>query len=77
MKLGKKILSSVCAMALLVSSIAAPASAAYDANECYAEGYDVSVQIAAEGSVLLKNEGGILPLAEGTEVSSLGAMSYD
>ncbi len=77
MKLGKKILSSACAMALLATSVAAPASAAFDANDCYAEGYDVSVQIAAEGSVLLKNKDKTLPLAEGTKVTLLGAMSYN
>ena len=77
MKLGKKILSSACAMALLATSVAAPANAAFDANDCYAEGYDVSVQIAAEGSVLLKNKDKTLPLAEGTKVTLLGAMSYN
>lgn len=78
MKLGKKILSSACAAALLMTSAVVPVSAAsYDANDCYAEGYDVSVQIAAEGAVLLKNKDSILPLAEGTKVTLLGAMSYN
>ncbi len=77
MKLGKKILSTLCAAAMLVTSFAAPAMASFDANECYAEGYDVSVQIAAEGAVLLKNKDNVLPLAEGTKVTLLGAMSYN
>lgn len=45
-------------------------------DNCYAEGYEVSVEIGAEGSVLLKNDG-ILPLAQGTGVTVLGAMSYN
>ena len=45
-------------------------------DNCYAEGYEVSVDIGAEGSVLLKNDG-ILPLAQGTRVTVLGAMSYN
>ena len=49
----------------------------YDSDSCYAEGYEISVNLAAEGSVLLKNEDDILPLAEGTKVTLLGAMSYN
>ena len=45
-------------------------------DNCYAEGYEVSVEIGAEGSVLLKNDG-VLPLAQGTGVTVLGAMSYN
>ena len=45
-------------------------------DNCYAEGYEVSVDIGAEGSVLHKNDG-ILPLAQGTGVTVLGAMSYN
>lgn len=79
MKLGKKILSTVTVLAMLLSCIAMPAASAatYDADYCYSEGYDLSVQIGAEGSVLLKNDDGTLPLAEGTKVTVLGAMSYN
>ncbi|MCD7814966.1 MAG: glycoside hydrolase family 3 C-terminal domain-containing protein [Lachnospiraceae bacterium] len=47
------------------------------ADYVYSEGYDVDVQLEAEGAVLLKNENNILPLAEGTGVTILGAMSYN
>jgi beta-glucosidase len=53
------------------------AEAAPNADECYQEGYDACANIEAEGAVLLKNEGDVLPLAEGTKVTILGAMSYN
>ena len=49
----------------------------YDSEDCYAEGYENCVDLCAEGSVLLKNDDSILPLAEGTKVTLLGAMSYN
>ena len=77
MKLGKKILSAVVAVMMLLSIAPAASAATYDADYCYSEGYDVAVQIGAEGSVLLKNKDNLLPLAEGTKVTVLGAMSYN
>ncbi|MBQ9306710.1 MAG: glycoside hydrolase family 3 C-terminal domain-containing protein, partial [Clostridia bacterium] len=71
-----RILSILCIVALLLTSLAPVSSLALTADEAYAEGYDVSVQLEAEGAVLLKNSG-ILPLAEGTGVTVLGAMSYN
>ncbi len=44
---------------------------------CFEEGTDVATRIQEEGSVLLQNEDETLPLAEGTKVSILGAMSYN
>ncbi len=77
MKLSKKIISAVCALAMLLSCVSGSAFAeTFDANECYAEGYSVNVQLESEGAVLLKNTG-VLPLAEGTKVTILGAMSYN
>lgn len=75
MKYGKKLLSLLCALAMLFSTTAMAAT--YDGDYCYAEGYDVSVQIAGEGAVLLRNENKTLPLAEDTKVTVLGAMSYN
>ncbi len=78
MKLGKRILSTLCAAAMLVTCMVVPAVAeTYDGDYCYAEGYDVSVQIGGEGAVLLRNENNTLPLAEGAKVTVLGAMSYN
>lgn len=77
MKLGKKILSAVVAVMMLLSIAPAASAATYDADYCYSEGYDVAVQIGAEGSVLLKNKDNLLPLAEDTKVTVLGAMSYN
>lgn len=61
----------------LASEAGGEGSAVYDADYCYQEGYNVDVNIGAEGSVLLKNENSVLPLAEGTKVTLLGAMSYN
>ncbi len=47
-----------------------------DGVYCYEEGYNVSVEIGAEGSVLLKNDD-LLPLEEGAKVTILGSMSYN
>ncbi len=55
---------------------ASTASKTYTADECYAEGYEVCVNIESEGAVLLKNNS-CLPLAESTKVTILGAMSYN
>ena len=52
-------------------------STEYTPDQCYDEGYNVCVDIAGEGAVLLKNENNALPLAEGAKVSVLGAMSYN
>lgn len=49
----------------------------YSADECYQEGYNVCVDVLSEGAVLLKNSENVLPLAEGTKVTLLGAMSYN
>ena len=76
MNMRSRILSILCIVALLLTSLAPVSSLALTADEAYAEGYDVSVQLEAEGAVLLKNSG-ILPLAEGTGVTVLGAMSYN
>ena len=73
----KKILSLAAAAMMLFGMIPAAGAATYDADYCYAEGYDVAVQIGAEGSVLLKNKDNVLPLAEETKVTVLGAMSYN
>ncbi len=77
MKLGTKILSAAVAVMMLFSILPAAVAETYNADYCYAEGYDVAVQIGAEGSVLLKNKDNILPLAENTKVTVLGAMSYN
>lgn len=49
----------------------------YDSAACFEEGTKVASAIQEEGSVLLKNAGGLLPLDQGTKVSILGAMSYN
>lgn len=76
-----KRISSMAFAAAMVMSVVNPATiyvqAAPTADECYAEGYDVNVQLEAEGAVLLKNDDNCLPLAEGTKVTMLGAMSYN
>lgn len=46
MKLGKKILSAVVAVMMLLSIAPAASAATYDADYCYSEGYDVAVQSA-------------------------------
>lgn len=58
-------------------ALAAEEGESFDAESCFQEGYDICVNIEAEGSVLLKNEGSLLPLAEGSKVTLLGAMSYN
>ena len=42
-----------------------------------AEGREIDAQIEAEGAVLLRNENSTLPLAKGSKVTILGAMSYN
>lgn len=49
----------------------------FSADECYEEGYNICVNVESEGAVLLKNKDNCLPLAEGTKVTILGAMSYN
>lgn len=46
-------------------------------TECMAEGREIDTEIEAEGAVLLRNENGTLPLAKGSKVTILGAMSYN
>ena len=77
MKTGRKIVSALLALMMLIGILPAAGAAGFDADYCYAEGYDVAVQIGAEGSVLLKNKDNTLPLAEDTKVTVLGAMSYN
>lgn len=49
----------------------------YDSAACFEEGTRVATAIQEEGTVLLQNTDDVLPLAEGTKVSVLGAMSYN
>ncbi len=49
----------------------------YDLASCYSEGYNVSMRVGEEGSVLLKNSDNSLPLAKGDKVTLLGAMTYN
>lgn len=49
----------------------------YDSDYCYNEGYESCVDIVSEGAVLLRNQDNLLPLAEGSKVTLLGAMSYN
>ncbi len=73
-----KCLSMACAAVLLVSAAAPVAFAAeLSTDDCYVEGYDTSVEIVAEGSVLLKNKDQVLPLQNGARVTILGSMSYN
>lgn len=77
---SKKATSMFCCTAIVASmlgTVPVAAEESYTADDCYAEGYDVNVQLEAEGAVLLKNENNCLPLAEGTKVTLLGAMSYN
>ena len=77
MKTRNQILAALLAVVMLLSMMPLAGAETYDADYCYAEGYDLSAQIGAEGAVLLKNRENILPLAEGTQVTVLGAMSYN
>lgn len=45
--------------------------------ECMEEGREIVTEIEAEGAVLLRNENNALPLAKGSKVTILGAMSYN
>lgn len=49
----------------------------YDSTECFNEGTTVATALQEEGTVLLKNDNNVLPLASGVKVSILGAMSYN
>lgn len=81
MKRGRhfnKLVSAVCAAAMLAATPSLPAYAQeLSSDDCYVEGYDTSVSIAAEGAVLLKNQDNLLPLAKGVKVTLLGSMSYN
>ena len=48
-----------------------------DEMHLLAEGREIVTQMAAEGSVLLRNENNALPLALGSKVTILGAQSYN
>lgn len=54
----KRVTSMACCMALVAAMLGSiPVSAeGMTADDCYAEGYDVNVQLEAEGAVLLKNK---------------------
>lgn len=49
----------------------------YSVDTCLAEGREISKEIESEGAVLLRNENNALPLAKGSKVTILGAMSYN
>ena len=76
-KVSSMAVSTAMIMSLLGTGSVPAMAAAMTADDCYAEGYDVNVQLEAEGAVLLKNSENCLPLAEGTKVTLLGAMSYN
>ena len=45
-------------------------------SDLYSEGYNIDVELEAEGSVLLKNDNGTLPFKDGAKVTLLGFYSY-
>ncbi len=49
----------------------------YTVESNYLTGYEACVDIMSEGTVLLKNEDNLLPLADGTRVTLTGAGSYN
>lgn len=49
----------------------------YTVEGNYLDGFEASVDIMSEGTVLLKNENNILPLEDGTNVTLMGAGSYN
>ncbi len=53
------------------------AGAVLTEEECLIEGREIVAKLAAEGSVLLRNEDGTLPLEKGSKVTILGAQSYN
>lgn len=52
-------------------------SAVMSEADCMEEGRQIVTEIEGEGAVLLRNENDTLPLAKGTKVTILGAMSYN
>jgi len=52
-------------------------SASQGAEENYLEGFEASVNIMSEGTVLMKNTENLLPLKENSKVTILGAGSYN
>ena len=75
--LGGAAATAVGSPGIALADDAAGEVESYNAADCYQEGYDVCINVEAEGSVLLKNENDLLPLAEGTKVTLLGSMSYN
>lgn len=71
-------MSSTIALGLggyLNSSVNEDSEYTVDGN--YLDGFEASVNIMSEGTVLLKNENNILPLKDGERVTLLGAGSYN
>lgn len=50
---------------------------AYTVEGNYLDGFEASVNILSEGTVLLKNENNILPLKDSTKVTLMGAGAYN
>jgi beta-glucosidase len=59
------------------SSSSSDSEQTYDSDYCFNEGYEACVNLETEGAVLLKNADNLLPLASGTKVTLLGAISYN
>lgn len=77
--LAASALAAVMGLAVLAPTtvVSRAEDAVITSDSCYEEGYNVSVDIGAEGSVLLKNSNNVLPLSESAKVTVLGSMSYN